>query len=330
MSKRKQKSSADYGKKYIDKSKALNYNYHLPVLLHRAVDELVWKPDGVYIDGTLGGGGHTAEIYRRLGSKGSIIAFDKDEEAITHSRTVLGGEQGTADRIRFINDSFVEACSVTKPGGASGLLLDLGLSSHQLDEGGRGFSFRFDGPIDMRFGQSEKSAEDLINAISEEELTRIFFQYGEEPFARVIARRIVQIRRAQPFKTTFDLRRAIEQSVPPKFLNKTLMRIFQGIRIAVNDELGALEYVLRNFPAALESGGRIVVIAYHSLEDRIVKNIFREKSKLQSTNQFDNTTIANTVPELKILTPKPIIPTDEEIEDNPRARSAKMRVAEKR
>jgi len=318
-------------KKFIDKDKIEDYNYHLPVLLKESVDYLVWRPDGTYIDGTLGGGGHTEEILRRL-VNGKLIAFDKDEEAIAHCRDKFWGDQVAADTaLMLVNDSFSRACSITESGGISGLLLDLGLSSHQLDEGLRGFSHRQNAPIDMRFGSTGKSAEDLLNACSEEELMRILYLYGEEPFAKGIARRISIIRRATPIRTTLDLRSAVEMAVSPKFLNKSLARVFQAVRIAVNGELDVLEETLRNFPKNLETGGRIVVISYHSLEDRIVKTIFREKSKSfnQRTAYQSNLSLPIIMPELKIITPKPLIPSEEETEKNPRARSAKMRVAER-
>ena len=227
--------------------------------------------------------------------------------------------------IVFINDSFDKACSIDER--VDGILLDLGLSSRQLDEAERGFSFRREAPVDMRFGRKGESAEDVLNAYSADELTDIFRKYGEEPFAKVIARRIVEIRRATPFKTTFDLSNAVASVVPQRFLNKALARIFQSIRIAVNRELEVLENTLNNIADVLNPGGRIVVISYHSLEDRIVKNIFRTKSKPQKFDDIYGKAID--VPDLKIITKKPVLPDDEELERNPRSRSAKLRVAEK-
>ncbi len=297
-------------------------------MLRQSVAMLVTRQDGTYVDGTLGGGGHAAEIIAGLNSGGKLIAFDKDEEAIKYCRTgILGGNLSGAvmPDVVFINDSFDKACSINE--GIDGILLDLGLSSRQLDEAERGFSFRHNAPIDMRFGGKGESAEDVLSAYSADELRDIFRKYGEEPFARVIARRIVEIRRATPFKTTSDLANAVASVVPQRFLNKALARIFQAVRIAVNRELEVLEYTLENICNVLRPGGRIVVISYHSLEDRIVKNIFRTKSRPQKFDDIYGKAID--VPELKIITKKPIIPDEDELERNPRARSAKLRVAEK-
>ncbi len=290
---------------------------------------LVTRPDGTYVDGTLGGGGHAAEIIKRLKSGGRLIAFDKDEEAIEHCRAgILGGNKTGADmpEVIFINDSFDKACGISE--GIDGILLDLGLSSRQLDSAGRGFSFKKEAPIDMRFGGMGESAEDILNAYSAEELEDIFRNYGEEPFANRIARRIVEVRRVMPFRTTLDLSKAVESVVPPRFLNKALARVFQAVRIAVNRELDVLEYTLENITDVLKPGGRIVVISYHSLEDRIVKNIFRTKSRPQKFDDIYGKAIDE--PVLRLITKKPVVPDEEELIRNPRARSAKLRVAEKR
>ncbi len=289
---------------------------------------LVTRPDGIYVDGTLGGGGHAAEIIARLKSGGKLIAFDKDEEAIEHCRAgILGGNIAGTDmpEVILINDSFDKACGISE--GIDGILLDLGLSSRQLDSAERGFSFKKDAPIDMRFGGMGESAEDILNAYSAEELEDIFRNYGEEPFANRIARRIVEVRRTMPFRTTLDLSKAVESAVPARFLNKALARVFQAIRIKVNRELEVLEYTLENIPSVLNPGGRIVVISYHSLEDRIVKNIFRRKSRPQKFDEIYGKAIDK--PILKIITKKPLVPDEEELIRNPRARSAKLRVAEK-
>jgi len=289
---------------------------------------LVTRQDGTYVDGTLGGGGHAAEIVVRLKSGGKLIAYDKDEEAIEYCRAgVLGGISSSTDmpKVVFINDSFDKACGISE--GIDGIMLDLGLSSRQLDEAERGFSFKRNASVDMRFGGKGESAEDILNAYSADELADIFRKYGEEPFAKAIARRIVGVRRATPLETTYDLANVVVSVVPQRFLNKALARIFQAVRIAVNRELDILEYTLNNISGVLRSGGRIVVISYHSLEDRIVKNIFRTKSRPQKFDDIYGKAID--VPELKIITKKPIVPDDEELERNPRARSAKLRVAEK-
>ena len=326
MSKKKAGSKR---KKFLTKEDAAEYDYHLPVMLHRTIDYLVTNPDGIYIDGTLGGGGHAAEILSRLSERGKLLAFDKDEEAIAHNRVKFWGELSTDNpRIVFINDSFDKACEFAERGSISGILLDLGLSSHQLDDATRGFSFRQDAPIDMRFGRMGESAETLLNSAGISEIEDILYRYGEEPFSRVIARRIDEVRRVSPIKTTLDLSEIIRNIVPPKYLNKTLARVFQGIRIAVNRELEVLETTLENIPEVLTAGGRIVVLSYHSLEDRITKNVFREKSRLiQSSGPFAE---PERLPILKIITNKPITADEEELTQNPRARSAKLRVAEKK
>lgn len=296
-------------------------------MLRESIDYLVKDKEGIYIDGTLGGGGHAAEIIRRLDSGGKLIAFDKDEEAINHCREKFVEElaRGKDSRITFFNLSYDLACSTERIGGkAKGFLLDLGVSSRQLDSDEKGFSYRVNTKLDLRFGSQGKTAETLIDEASEGELERILKVYGEEPFAKTIARRIIQRRRAIPLKTTFDLKQVIEECVPPKLRLRSLSRVFQAIRIDINDELGVLERALNDIIPFMDIGGRIVVISYHSLEDRIVKNTFRRYSK--KVYQSDSEAIQ---PQLKILTPKPLTPPDEEIALNPRARSAKLRVAER-
>lgn len=297
------------------------YDYHIPVMLEEVCTWLITDPDGTYIDGTLGGGGHTAEILARLSSNGKIIAFDADEQAIEHCTKKFAAELDKSDsRLVLYNDNFIRACSIGElRGKVLGLLLDLGVSSRQLDSGSRGISHRVNSRLTMSFGSHGNTAEDLLDGADEREIESILKKYGEEPFARVIARRIVQRRRAAPLRSTFDLRSVIEEVVPPHIVSKSIARVFQAIRIAVNDELGVLEKTLRGIIPILAPQGRIAVISYHSLEDRIVKNVFRE---LADKNQ-------DTPPELKILTSKPLPPSDEEIHGNPRSRSAKLRVAEK-
>lgn len=285
------------------------------------------RKSGIFIDGTLGGGGHAALILRKLGSGGNLWAFDKDEHSIRHCRSKFEEELSIEPpRIVLFNKCFGEACSIVRQhGNFSGLLLDLGVSSMQLDTDQRGLSYRVNSRLDMRFGDSGISAEDLINNSSEEELYRILKTYGEEPRARMLAKRIVERRRSLAISTTFDLRYIIEQFVPQSLHFKTLSRVFQAFRIAVNRELEVLETTLAEALPILEVGGRIVVISYHSLEDRIVKNFFKE----HSFKKNDEVDISNPVPKLKLITPKPLVPDNDEIERNPRARSAKLRVAER-
>lgn len=314
-----------YDKKEREESRSSRvtpeYDYHIPVMLEEVCTWLITDPDGTYIDGTLGGGGHTAEILERLSSNGKIIAFDADEQAIEHCTKKFAAELDKSDsRLVLYNDNFIRACSIGElRGKVLGLLLDLGVSSRQLDSGTRGISHRVNSRLTMSFGSRGNTAEDLLDGADEREIESILKKYGEEPFARVIARRIVQRRRAAPLRSTFDLRSVIEEVVPPHIVSKSIARVFQAIRIAVNDELGVLEKTLRGIIPILAPQGRIAVISYHSLEDRIVKNVFRE---LADKNQ-------DTPPELKILTSKPLPPSDEEIHHNPRSRSAKLRVAEK-
>lgn len=331
--KKKKKVSRHPKKKELPDIEPAEYDYHLPVMLEETLGYLLQDLNGIYVDGTLGGGGHTGEILNRLGETGQIIAFDKDEQAIAHCREKFRGElhHGSASRLKLHHSSFEKACGIEEiQGRTNGILLDLGLSSRQLDESRRGFSFRINSPLDMRFGAEGKSAEEILNHASEEDLERILRVYGEEPYARLIARRITQQRRAFPLKTTYHLRGAVEETVPEKLRFKSLARVFQAVRIAVNSELEVLENTLKNSVRILAPGGRIVVMSYHSLEDRIVKTIFREfaKPKIKELPN-DNTIQAKPVPVLKIITPKPILPTDEELARNPRSRSAKTRVAER-
>lgn len=323
MPKKKKKKKSAAKRKKIDRTKQAPYDYHKPVLLEKSIDSLITDKSGIYVDGTLGGGGHAAAILQRLSSGGTLIAFDKDEESISRCRTLFRGElsKGDDSRLKIVNQSFTGVCSIEWiQGKASGFLLDLGVSSRQLDSAEKGFTYREDSTLDMRFGNHGKTAAEILNSAPEEELTKIFRRCGEEPFSRPIARRIAEIRRAFPFETTFQLRRVVEEIVPPKMKYNSLSRVFQALRIAVNDELTELSYTLENFIPMLAKGGRIVVISYHSLEDRIVKNIFRDYSK---HGKDEETAI------LKILTKKPITADETEIRENPRARSAKMRASEK-
>lgn len=324
---RKRKKSS---RSYLKIRSQEDYDYHLPVLKEEAVEWLVTDSNGIYIDGTVGGGGHAAEILRRLASGGKLLAFDLDKEAIDYCKEKFKEElqSGEKNRLVLINDSYSKACSIENiEGKLKGLLLDLGVSSRQLDNKEKGFTHRENTALDLRFSQEYQPAEALLAVAKEEEIADILRKYGEEPFARAIARRIVQIRRAVPIKTTAQLKEIIEYCVPKKILNRSLSRVFQALRIAVNNELNVLSDILDCIPFKLASGGRIVVISYHSLEDRIVKQAFRKYSI--NVKEQDNLVLSNDMPILKILTKKPIVPTDEEIANNPRARSAKMRVAEK-
>jgi len=310
-----------------------NYNYHIPVLKEEAISYLINNPDGIYIDGTLGGGGHTSAILERLGNKGQVIGIDKDPDAIEYCRKRFADELSkNPPRLQLYNESYFEACSIAERfGKIAGLLLDLGVSSKQIDSELGGFSYRTQSDLDMRFSPNGVTAKDLLASATQEELERILWQYGEEPYSRKIARRIVEVRRSNALSTTFDLRDIVAQCVPQKHLTDSLSRVFQAIRIAVNNELTEIKNTLDCILPFIEIHGRIVIISYHSLEDRIVKNFFKEHSELRThKNKYKiEHNLSTNVPKLRILTKLPITPSEAEIEQNPRARSAKMRVAER-
>lgn len=315
-------------RRHIDTREADSYDYHKPVFLEKCIEFLNIREDGFYADGTLGGGGHSAEILKRLGPDGRLFAFDKDLTAINYCREKFTDElvKGEKSRIILLNESFGGACNIKKEKKIDGLLLDLGVSSRQLDDSSRGFSYRFDSPLNLRFASNGMTAEELLNTADEVKIANILRSYGEEPFAEKIARRIVEMRRAFPLHSTIDLKNAVADSVPASLLFKSLSRTFQAVRIAVNDELEVLQYTLANIMPKMAQGARIVVISYHSLEDRIVKDCFREFSK----KKFSDDPIPQLLraPIIKILTPKPIEPDEDYIRHNPRSRSAKLRVAE--
>jgi len=324
LKKNKKRKPAKRRKARPDKSRQIEYDYHQPVFLQKVCDMLVTKNDGIYVDGTLGGGGHAFEILKRLESGGFIYAFDKDPEAINHCKLKFSSElSASPPRIKLVNQCYSKAYSIEEiKGKVNGFLLDLGVSSRQLDSDSIGLSYRIDSNLDMRFGPEGRTAEEFLHAAKEEELEQVLRKYGEEPFSGRIARRIVERRRAAPVKTTFQLRMIVEETVPPHLVFKSLSRVFQALRIAVNTELEVLENTLTNIIPVLAPGGRIVVLSYHSLEDRIVKNVFRD-------NRIKKNQENSGRPALRIMTPKPIIPDAEEILQNPRARSAKLRVAER-
>jgi 16S rRNA (cytosine1402-N4)-methyltransferase len=302
-------------------SEPVEYDYHLPVMLNECIDFLVLNDKATIIDGTLGGGGHAEVILSRLSSGGNLVVFDKDPSAIAHSKRKLQSNlmNEAAAEITFYNECFSSICGKAEyDGKIDGVLLDLGVSSRQLDSDSVGLSYRFDSHLDMRFGLEGVPAYDIINKADPAELKRILRDYGEEPKAGLIARRIEERRRAIPLDTTFDLKNLIEELVSPAQRYKTLSRVFQAFRIAVNQELEVLEKALHCYIKMLAPGGRIVVMSYHSLEDRIVKNILRDYTKSEENS-----------PLLKLITKQPITASEEEIIRNPRARSAKLRVAER-
>lgn len=290
--------------------------YHIPVMLRECMHWLRPHANGVYVDGTLGGGGHTSEL---LKSGGDVIAFDADDVAIKHCRERFG----ETEKLKLVHANFESMPDVLKglhsdalaqPVHPDGILFDLGVSSFQFDHHARGFSYRMQAPLDMRFTPDGETAADILNTSTAEEIARLLKAYGEEPMARRLAEAIVQRRSLAPLRTTGDLRDVVIQSIPPQHQPKTMARVFQALRIATNNELERLEAVLRGVAPLLAPYGRIVVMSYHSLEDRIVKTIFKEMSDAGLVT---------------ILTKKPIEPDREEIARNPRSRSARLRVCER-
>ncbi len=300
--------------------------YHIPVLRDAAVRILVSDPSWTYVDGTLGGGGHAEAICEKLSGSGRLIACDRDESALMFSRERLAR---FGERVMFRHAEFGSIGNLLRRLRAApigGVLLDLGVSSFQLEEGPRGFSFQGAYPLDMRMDRRQgRTAADVVNRSSERDLAAILFRYGEERASRRIARAIVTRR---PLATTADLGRAVGEAVGNRFLVKSLARVFQALRIEVNGELDQLHAALEGVTPLLRRGGRLVVISYHSLEDRIVKEFFREQAadRISSGNRLVPDTPR--APLLRILTRRPLLPTPEEVEGNPRARSAKLRAAE--
>jgi 16S rRNA (cytosine1402-N4)-methyltransferase len=301
----------------------ISVSYHKPVLLTKSVEALNIAPEGTYADVTFGGGGHTTSILKKLGKKGRLIAFDQDEEAAAN----LMDDK----RLTLVNHNFKYLKRFLRYYNAipiDGLLADLGVSSHQFDESSRGFSIRFEATLDMRMNRQQKlSAKEVVATYSAEQLQRIFSMYGEAHNARTAAHRIVEQRKEKAINTVEDLKRALESCTPRGNESQYLAKIFQALRIEVNDELGALQDLLKQSAEVLKPGGRLVMISYHSLEDRLVKNFIQTGNfeGESTTDIYGNK--EGTV--FKPITKKPIIPTDEEIKENPRARSAKLRIAER-
>jgi 16S rRNA (cytosine1402-N4)-methyltransferase len=296
--------------------------YHIPVLLDEVLEGLDIKPDGVYVDCTFGGGGHSKAILGKLNENGKLIAFDQDEDA----RKNLPDD----DRIIFVPQNFrhlqrfLRLHNITS---VDGIMADLGVSSHQFDEADRGFSIRFNAELDMRMDQRQGlTAFEVVNTYTEQRLHKLFEQYGEVTNAKTLARKIIEVRSTTSLKTIDSFKNALREIVRGN-PNKYFAQVFQALRIEVNDELGALKEMLGQIPSLLKPGGRVAIITFHSLEDRLVKNFFRRGSFDEpEENPFINTEPVN---EFKVVTKKPVLPTDEETKQNPRSRSAKLRVAEK-
>ncbi|MBC1777898.1 16S rRNA (cytosine(1402)-N(4))-methyltransferase RsmH [Listeria booriae] len=306
---------------------------HETVLLKETVDNLNIKPDGVYVDCTLGGAGHSAYLLSQLSESGHLFAFDQDSKALAHAKERLSEYAGQVTFIksnfRYIKEALLEV-GVTE---VDGILYDLGVSSPQLDERERGFSYHQDAPLDMRMDQDAPlTARDVVNDWPYEDLVRIFFRYGEEKFSKQVAREIERRREVAPIETTGELVDCIKAAIPAPARRKgghPAKRIFQAIRIAVNDELGAVEDSLKDAMELLKPGGRISVITFHSLEDRITKQIFTEQAKGPELPPGLPIIPDEYKPKMKLVTRKPILPSEEELTENNRARSAKLRVVER-
>ena len=294
---------------------------HIPVLLHEVIDGLALKPGDIFVDGTLGGGGHSEEVLKRFGNRVKIIGIDLDFDAVRRSEERLGQSQGD---IKFIEGSFRNLNAILDSlniKGVNKILLDLGLSSNQFEESGRGFSFQKNEPLIMSFKKDLKEADltakEILNTWDLENIITIIKSYGEEKFAWKIAKAIVERREVKPIETTFDLVEIIKSATPKFYHHRKIhptTKTFQALRITVNDEIESLKEGIRKGFERLNNGGRLAVISFHSLEDRVVKQFFKEKG---------------TEGQAKILTKRPIIPSDEEIGQNPRSRSSKLRIIEK-
>ena len=306
---------------------------HKPVLLEECLTALDIKPDGIYVDGTLGRAGHSLEIVKKLTGNGRLICLDRDETAIEAAKIRLADY---LDRVTLVHSNFSRIGEVLHQldiPGVDGMLFDLGVSSPQLDEARRGFSYMHDAPLDMRMDRTAAlTARDVVNAWSYEDLRRILFEYGEERYAPAIAKAIVRRRQEAAIETTGQLVDIIRAAMPPAALREKqhpAKRSFQAIRIAVNDELGAVREAMEKAIECLNPGGRLAVITFHSLEDRIVKAAFQKAAQGCTCPKDFPVCVCGNKPKVRLTPRKPILPSEEEIEENPRARSAKLRVCEK-
>ena len=305
---------------------------HCSVLLNETIELLNVKPDGVYVDLTTGGGGHSLAIAERLGKSGRLICFDRDADALEAAKARL---KDHSDKITFVKDSFGEAAEVISEMGvrADGVIADLGISSFQIDNIARGFSYASDSPLDMRMDASGGvTAADLVNGADERTLARIISEYGEEKFASRIARFICEERKRERIETAGRLTDIIKSAIPAaarRTGGNPAKRTFQALRIEVNDELGELKRLMETFCDMLNVGGRIVVISFHSLEDRIVKQSFAELARTCTCPPDLPVCVCGTVPKVRVLTKKPILPSERELEENKRSHSAKLRAAER-
>ena len=296
--------------------------YHNPVLFKESIDALVHNPAGIYADATFGGGGHSRGILERLTEEGRLIAFDRDSDAMANAPEDR--------RFTFIHNNFRFIHNYTlihAPNGLDGILADLGVSSHQFDTAERGFSFRYDAPLDMRMNaQGGKTAADIVNSYTQEELEKVFRLYGEVENARKLAQLIVASRTKSPILTTNDLDKSIAAALPAFAGHKYLAKVYQALRIEVNEEMRSLEKFLSGAAGSLKPGGRLAIITYHSLEDRMVKNFIRS-GNIEGKEEKDM--FGRSGAPLRAVNRKPVLPSEEEIGSNTRARSAKLRVAER-
>ena len=306
--------------------------HHVSVLLQECIDGLNIRPDGIYVDGTLGGAGHSSQIAARL-TTGRLIGIDRDPVALKAAGERL---KPFGDRVTLVHSNFCEIATVLRElgiSGVDGILMDLGVSSPQLDDAERGFSYMADAPLDMRMnGEDHMTARDVVNTWSYEELRRILYDYGEERYAPQIASAICRRREVSPIETTLELVDIIRSAMPPAALREKqhpAKRSFQAIRIAVNDELGSVEKVMVDAIPCLNPGGRLAIITFHSLEDRIVKNGMANAAKGCTCPPNFPVCVCGNKPKVKLISRKPIVASDEELEVNPRSRSAKLRVCEK-
>ena len=306
---------------------------HRSVLLDECIDGLNIKPDGIYVDGTAGGGGHSLEIVKRLSAGGRLVAIDRDAAAIEAASERLCH---FSDRVTFVRNNFSsvkESCAMLGIEKIDGILLDLGVSSYQLDTPERGFTHNVDAPLDMRMDRrADLDAYTVVNTYSADQLKRVIYNYGEERFAPKIASAIVRYRENEPIKTTGQLVDIIKSAIPAAAReggHHPAKRTFQAIRIEVNGELDAIEPAIRNATDILAPGGRIAIITFHSLEDRIVKQTYADLGSGCNCPKSLPICVCGRVPKVNVLTRKPILPSESELEENPRSRSAKLRVAEK-
>ena len=307
---------------------------HVSVLLKETIDGLNINPDGIYVDGTLGGGGHAYEVCKHLSSKGRLIGIDQDSEALEAARERLSEFE---DKVTMVRSNYCEIDTILKDldiDKVDGIVLDLGVSSYQLDNLERGFSYKADAPLDMRMDTRQMiTASDVVNDYSENELYRIIRDYGEDRFAKNIAKHIVMARKKKPLTTTGELSEIVKESIPMKFQAKgghPAKKTFQAIRIEVNNELKVLKDSIDTMIEHLNPGGRICIITFHSLEDRIVKTKFRENENPCICPPNFPVCVCGKVSKGKVITRKPIIPSEEEIVNNKRAKSSKLRIFERR